>query len=137
MRFDLAKEGEGGAAGRRRRRLVLGRRGRGESIGMEGADVVESDVRADVVERSGDDCLELCHVEWVTVTGRRHVRRERLTLTLSLSFLNTKSSQIPFIPRFGYPLTPIAGFRIGDRPSVPSRPSRYLCWAFAASLSLR
>jgi hypothetical protein len=69
VRFDLAKEGEGGAAGGG---LVLGR-GRGESIGMEGADVVESDMRADVVERGGNDGLELCHVECVTVTGRRHV----------------------------------------------------------------
>lgn len=69
MRFDLAKEREGGTAGGG---LVLGR-GRGESIGMEAADVVESDVGADVVEGGGHDGLELCHVECVTATGGRHV----------------------------------------------------------------
>jgi hypothetical protein len=104
VRFDLAKEREGGAAGGG---LVLGR-GRGESIGMEAADVVESDVGADVVERGGDDSLELCHVECVTATGRRHVE-ERLSLRSLSSSLNTNSSQIPFLPHFGYPLTPIAG----------------------------
>lgn len=77
MRFDLAQEREGGAAGGGGG-LVLGRC---ESIGMEGADVVEGDVRADVVEGSGNDSFELCHVECVTVTGRRHVE-ERLSLSL-------------------------------------------------------
>jgi hypothetical protein len=42
VRFDLAEEREGGAAGGGGG-LVLGR-GRGESIGMEGADVAEGDV---------------------------------------------------------------------------------------------
>lgn len=43
MRFDLAEEGEGGgAAGCGRLVVVLG--GGDESIGMEGADVVEGDV---------------------------------------------------------------------------------------------
>jgi hypothetical protein len=41
VRFDLAKEREGGTASGGG--LVVGR-GRGESIGMEGADVVEGDV---------------------------------------------------------------------------------------------
>lgn len=47
MRFDLAEEGEGGAAGCCCCLVfVLGGRGggRSESIGMEGANVVEGDV---------------------------------------------------------------------------------------------
>jgi hypothetical protein len=75
VRFDLAKEREGGTAGGGGGGggLVLSRERDGESIGMEGADVVEGDVRADVVEGGGNDGLELSHVECVSVTGRRHV----------------------------------------------------------------
>lgn len=65
MRLDLAKERKGRAAGG----PVIGR-GRGEPSGIESADVVEGDVWGDVVERGGDDGLELSHVECITVTGR-------------------------------------------------------------------
>lgn len=128
MRFDLAKEREGGTAGGG---LVLGR-GRGESIGMEAVDVVESDVGADVVEGGGHDSLELCHVECVTATGGRHVE-ERLSLSLLSSSLNTDSSQIPISTPFRLSSYPNRGTHIGDPPSVPSRSSHYFIYPFMPS----
>jgi len=52
---------------------------------MECADVVEGDVGADVVERGGNDGLELGHVECVTVAGR-HVEERSSEHSLVLLF---------------------------------------------------
>lgn len=103
MRFDLAKERKGGGAAGG----PLPGRGRGGSGRVES---VEGDVCADVVERGGDDCLELGHVEGVAVSGRRHVLSEliRVLSFFSLSTHPSYSISTPFW-RSSFPL-------IGDLP---------------------
>jgi len=116
VRFDLAKERKGGGAAGR---LHVGR-GRGESSGVES---VEGDVWADVVERGGDDCLELGHVERVAVSGRHVEGRGYPSLVVLLFKYETSHSISTPFWRSSYPL-------IGD---LPPSPSQYFIYPFMSS----